>query len=82
LGKLSTYFKYPEAIRKLIYTTNTIEDYHRQIRKVTKTKGAFTSERYSFTKINLFSHSKHPKKMDYAFSKLEYNRIAIKHHFW
>ena len=80
--KLSPYFKYPEAIRKLIYTTNTIEGYHRQIRKVTKTKGAFTSERYSFTKINLFSHSKHPKKMDYAFSKLEYNRIAIKHHFW
>jgi putative transposase len=42
--KLSTYFKYPEAIRKLIYTTNTIEGYHRQIRKVTKTKGAFTSD--------------------------------------
>ena len=36
--KLSTYFKYPEAIKKLIYTTNTIEGYHRQIRKVTKTK--------------------------------------------
>lgn len=42
--KLSTYFKYPQAIRKLIYTTNTIEGYHRQIRKVTKTKGSFTSD--------------------------------------
>ena len=42
--KLTTYFNYPEAIRKLIYTTNTIEGYHRQIRKVTKTKGAFTSD--------------------------------------
>jgi putative transposase len=42
--KLSTYFKYPEAIRKLIYTTNTIEGYHRQVRKVTKNKGVFTSE--------------------------------------
>lgn len=42
--KLTTYFKYPAAIRKLIYTTNTIEGYHRQIRKVTKTKGAFTSD--------------------------------------
>jgi transposase-like protein len=42
--KLTTYFAYPEAIRKLIYTTNTIEGYHRQIRKVTKTKGAFTSD--------------------------------------
>lgn len=43
-GKLSTYFKYPAGIRKLIYTTNTIEGYHRQIRKVTKNKGVFTSD--------------------------------------
>jgi len=42
--KLSTFFKYPPAVRKLIYTTNTIEGYHRQIRKVTKTKGAFPSD--------------------------------------
>jgi putative transposase len=42
--KLSTYFKYPDNIRKLIYTTNAIEGYHRQIRKVTKNKGAFTSD--------------------------------------
>jgi transposase-like protein len=42
--KLSTYFKYPPSIRKLIYTTNTIEGYHRQIRKVTKNKGVFTSD--------------------------------------
>ena len=42
--KLSTYFEYPDAIRKLIYTTNTIEGFHRQVRKVTKSKGAFTSD--------------------------------------
>jgi transposase-like protein len=42
--KLTHYFQYPDAIRKLIYTTNTIEGYHRQIRKVTKTKGSFTSD--------------------------------------
>jgi putative transposase len=42
--KLSTYFKYDPAIRRLIYTTNTIEGFHRQIRKVTKTKGAFPSD--------------------------------------
>lgn len=42
--KLSTYFKYPADIRRLIYTTNTIEGYHRQIRKVTKNKGVFTSD--------------------------------------
>jgi putative transposase len=42
--RLTTYFKYPEPIRRLIYTTNAIEGFHRQIRKVTKTKGAFTSD--------------------------------------
>lgn len=42
--KLSTYFKYDPHIRKLIYTTNTIEGFHRQVRKVTKTKGAFPSD--------------------------------------
>lgn len=41
--KPSTYFQYTKPIRKIIYTTNTVEGYHRQIRKVTKTKGAFTS---------------------------------------
>jgi transposase-like protein len=35
--KLTTYIKYPSDIRRLIYTTNTTEEYHRQIRKVTKT---------------------------------------------
>lgn len=42
--KLSTYFKYTEAIRKIIYTTNAIEGFHRQIRKVTKNKTAFTTD--------------------------------------
>ena len=42
--QLSQYFKYTQPIRKLIYTTNPIEAYHRQIRKVTKTKGAFPNE--------------------------------------
>jgi putative transposase len=42
--KLSTYFQYDENIRKLIYTTNAVEGFHRQIRKVTKTKGAFPND--------------------------------------
>ena len=41
---LSQYFKYTEPIRKIIYTTNAVEGYHRQVRKVTKTKGAFTND--------------------------------------
>jgi transposase-like protein len=42
--QLTCYFKFSPEIRKLIYTTNAIEGFHRQIRKYTKTKGAFTSE--------------------------------------
>ncbi len=45
---LSTYFKYSEQVRKMIYTTNPIEGFHRQVRKYTKTKGAFTSENALF----------------------------------
>jgi transposase-like protein len=41
---LSTYFAYTPMIRKMIYTTNTVEGFHRQVRKVTKTKGPFTSD--------------------------------------
>lgn len=41
---LSGYFRYPAEIRKMIYTTNAVEGLHRQIRKVTKTKGSFTSQ--------------------------------------
>ena len=41
---LSTFYQYNEQIRKVIYTTNTIEGFHRRVRKVTKTKGAFTSD--------------------------------------
>ena len=41
---LSCYFKYTAPIRKIIYTTNTVEGYHRQVRKVTKTKGVFAND--------------------------------------
>jgi transposase-like protein len=41
---LSQYFKYPEALRRIIYTTNIVEGFHRQVRKYTKNKGSFTSE--------------------------------------
>ena len=40
---LSTFFDYPAQIRRLIYTTNTVEGYHRQLRKVTKTTSVFPS---------------------------------------
>ncbi|EMW5549967.1 transposase [Enterococcus faecalis] len=43
-AELSTYFKYPEGIRKLIYTTNAMENFNRQLRKVTKNKTIFPND--------------------------------------
>jgi transposase-like protein len=40
-GDLTTFFDYPADIRRIIYTTNTVESYHRQLRKVLKTKSSF-----------------------------------------
>jgi len=43
-SNLSAYFKYPEEVRKLIYTTNAIEGFNRQLRKVTKSKSVFPTD--------------------------------------
>jgi len=42
--KLSSFFEFSKDIRKLMYTTNPIENVHRQMRKITKSKGSFTSD--------------------------------------
>ncbi len=41
---LATFFKYPEEIRTIIYTTNAVESVHRQFRKVTKTRSLFPND--------------------------------------
>ena len=41
---LSVFFKYPEEIRKMIYTTNAVENLHRQFRKVTKNRSLFPND--------------------------------------
>ena len=43
-ANLSTYFKYTQEIRRLIYTTNAIEGFNRQLRKVTKNKSVFSTD--------------------------------------
>ena len=43
-SQLSTFFKYPVEIRKIIYTTNSIENFNRQLRKVTKAKTIFPTD--------------------------------------
>ena len=43
-GRLSCFYKYPKEIRKVMYTTNIIESFHSQLRKVTKSKRVFTND--------------------------------------
>ena len=43
-ANLSTYFKFPQEVRRLIYTTNAIEGFNRQLRKVTKAKAVFPTD--------------------------------------
>jgi len=43
-AELTTFFEYPQEIRKLVYTTNTVEGYHRMVRKYTKTKAIFPTD--------------------------------------
>ena len=50
---LSHYFDYTEPIRRIMYTTNIVEGYHRQIRKVTKTKGVFPNDDALFKLVYL-----------------------------
>ena len=59
--RLAEYFDYPPVIRKMIYTTNTIEAYHRQIRKITKTKGAFPNDK-ALLKLVFLAQEKVVKK--------------------
>lgn len=42
--ELSTYFKYPECLRRIIYTTNAVEGFHRMLRKYTKTKTVYPTD--------------------------------------
>jgi transposase-like protein len=55
--ELSNYFKYPDAIRKRIYTTNPIESFHSQLRKVTKTKRVFPSDMSLMKLLYLVQHN-------------------------
>ena len=52
-ANLSTYFKFPPEFRKLIYTTNTIEGFNRQLKKVTKAKSVFPTDDSLFKMLYL-----------------------------
>ncbi len=52
-ANLSAYFKYPQEVRRLIYTANTIEGFNRQPRKVTKSKSVFPTDDSLFKMLYL-----------------------------
>ena len=52
-ANLSTYFKFPQELRRLIYTTNAIEGFNRQFRKVTKAKSVFPTDESLFKMLYL-----------------------------
>ena len=55
--RLSQYFKYPDQIRRIIYTTNTVEGFNRQIRKVTKAKSVLPNDRALLKLVFLVSRN-------------------------
>lgn len=52
-ANLSTYFKFLQELRRLIYTTNAIEGFNRQLRKVTKAKSVFPTDESLFKMLYL-----------------------------
>ena len=81
---LSTYFKYSQEIRTVIYTTNAVETLHRQFRKVTKTRSIFPNDE-ALTKILYLANKNINKKwtqilrnwpfVNYQFSIMFENRV-------
>jgi transposase-like protein len=55
--RLSSYFKYPNDLRRVIYTTNIIESFHSQLRKITKSKRVFSSDQALLKLLYLVYHN-------------------------
>lgn len=62
--RLSNFYKYPKEIRKMIYTTNIIEGFHAQLRKVTKTKRVFSNDMALLKLLYLVQNDISTKKCD------------------
>lgn len=54
---LVTFYNYDQHVRNIMYTTNSIEGFNRQIRKATKAKGALPSERALYKMLYLVSNN-------------------------
>ena len=77
-SELTVFFEYPQEIRKIIYTTNAVESYHRMVRKFTKSKAIFPTDD-SIRKIIFMSVKEISKKwtMPVRDWGLAYSQLAI-----
>lgn len=79
-AELATFFKYPAELRRIIYTTNVIEGFHRQLRKPTKSKSIFPSDE-SLLKMLCLVTMDVPKKWTMKVQNFLGNSVAIRHIF-
>lgn len=77
--RLMAYYEFSPAIRRMIYTTNIIESFHRQMRRVIKTKGAFTNEEALFKLLYLAQErvTAKWKKPTYAWNQVKAELLII-----
>jgi len=77
-AELTTFFEYPNEVRRLIYTTNAVEAYHRMVRKFTKSKAIFPTDD-SLRKVIFLSTKEITKKwtMPVRDWGMVYNQFSI-----
>ncbi|AEB76889.1 transposase, Mutator family [Clostridium botulinum BKT015925] len=78
---LSTFFEFSPEIRKMIYTTNALEGFNRQIRKFTKTRTVFPTDEY-LKKVIISSNHGDNGKMDFTKTKLGSYTRSINNYIW
>jgi transposase-like protein len=78
-NELNPFFDFPQAIRKVMYTTNSVESYHRVLRKTTKTKSVFPSDTATLKCLYLATENvKRKWVMQIANWNLVLNQLVIK----
>lgn len=75
---LSTFFYYPKELRKIMYTTNIIESFHSQLRKITKSKRVFPNDQALLKLLYLITQRITEKwSMPVSNWKAAYSQLAI-----
>ena len=75
---LSAFFRYPKEIRKLMYTTNIIEAFHSQLRKITKSKRVFSNDQSLIKLVYLVYHNKKTGWIDKVYAwNIIYSQLMI-----